>query len=64
MCVQHQSNVLLKGEKCAKGDNCRFTHEWKAKGRDKCLDAVDHCGKWGGDRDALKAAIGKANFDK
>ena len=65
VCVTHLASVLLKGsEKCTKGDKCRFTHEWKAKGRGKCMDAVDHCGKWGGDREALKAAIGKAQFDK
>ena len=66
VCVQHLASVLIKGsEKCAKGDHCRFTHEWKAKGKQKCMEAVDHCGKWGGgDREALKAAIGKAHFDK
>ena len=41
-----------------KRDSCRFMHDWKAK------EAVDHCGKWGGDWEALKAAIGKAPFDK
>ena len=62
--MQHLASGLLKeSEKCEKGNSCRFTHEWKTKGKDTCLEAVDHCGKWGEDREALKAAIGKAQFE-